>query len=114
MANNMGKCCNSQKDASCCRITSKPTKEDEEVTSMNKLRIDSGKCDWNFFPLQLDFNPHFDRTKISTESENQQNSPKLSKRFGRGAVESGLTHECGVFGAMACGDWPSQVRKKNL
>ena len=23
------------------------------------------------------------------------------KRFGRGAVESGLTHECGVFGVVA-------------
>lgn len=22
---------------------------------------------------------------------------------------SGLTHECGVFGAIACGDWPTQV-----
>ncbi|XP_060810242.1 amidophosphoribosyltransferase isoform X1 [Amyelois transitella] len=32
-----------------------------------------------------------------------------SKRFGRGAVESGLTHECGVFGAIATGDWPTQV-----
>lgn len=51
------------------------------------------------------------QTKISTDSEKQPNSPKQSKRFGRGAVESGLTHECGVFGAMACGDWPSQVEK---
>lgn len=33
----------------------------------------------------------------------------LQKRFGRGAVLSGLTHECGVFGAMACGEWPTQV-----
>lgn len=32
-----------------------------------------------------------------------------NKRLGRGAVESGLTHECGVFGAIACGDWPTQV-----
>lgn len=32
-----------------------------------------------------------------------------SKRFGRGAVESGLTHECGVFGAIGTGDWPTQV-----
>lgn len=33
----------------------------------------------------------------------------LAKRYGRGAVQSGLTHECGVFGAMACGDWPTQL-----
>lgn len=31
------------------------------------------------------------------------------KRLGRGVVESGLTHECGVFGAIACGDWPTQM-----
>lgn len=31
------------------------------------------------------------------------------KRFGRGAVESGLTHECGVFGAIGIGEWPSQL-----
>ncbi|KAL0850559.1 hypothetical protein ABMA28_012334 [Loxostege sticticalis] len=31
------------------------------------------------------------------------------KRFGRGAVESGLTHECGVFGAIGTGEWPTQV-----
>ncbi|KAL4721139.1 hypothetical protein ACJJTC_009419 [Scirpophaga incertulas] len=32
-----------------------------------------------------------------------------NKRFGRGAVESGLTHECGVFGAIGTGDWPTQI-----
>lgn len=32
-----------------------------------------------------------------------------SKRHGRGAVESGLTHECGVFGAIGTGEWPTQV-----
>ncbi|KAH9629605.1 hypothetical protein HF086_002541 [Spodoptera exigua] len=32
-----------------------------------------------------------------------------SRRLGRGAVESGLTHECGVFGAISTGDWPTQV-----
>ena len=30
------------------------------------------------------------------------------KRAGRGAVLSGLTHECGVFGAIAT-EWPTQV-----
>lgn len=32
----------------------------------------------------------------------------VSKRLGRGTVTSGLTCECGVFGAMACGEWPTQ------
>lgn len=31
------------------------------------------------------------------------------KRLGRGKVESGLTHECGVFGAIATGSWPTQL-----
>ncbi|XP_017774822.1 PREDICTED: amidophosphoribosyltransferase-like [Nicrophorus vespilloides] len=31
------------------------------------------------------------------------------KRLGRGAVESGLTHECGVFGAIGTGDWPTEL-----
>lgn len=31
------------------------------------------------------------------------------KRLGRGAIMSGLTHECGVFGAIATGDWPTQI-----
>lgn len=31
------------------------------------------------------------------------------KRLGRGVVSSGLTHECGVFGAIAAGDWPSKI-----
>lgn len=31
------------------------------------------------------------------------------KRFGRGAVQSGLTHECGVFGAIGSGEWPTEL-----
>lgn len=31
------------------------------------------------------------------------------KRYGRGAVHSGLTHECGVFGAIATGDIPIDI-----
>lgn len=39
---------------------------------------------------------------------------RKSKRLGRGAVSSGLTCECGVFAAMACGVWPTQrVSKKS-
>lgn len=34
--------------------------------------------------------------------------PEKSQRLGRGAVNSGLTCECGVFAAMACGEWPTQ------
>lgn len=31
------------------------------------------------------------------------------KRIGRGAVTSGLTHECGVFGAIGTGEWPTHL-----
>ncbi|XP_068628732.1 amidophosphoribosyltransferase-like isoform X3 [Battus philenor] len=42
--------------------------------------------------------------------DNTQSEVKVrSKRYGRGAVESGLTHECGVFGAIGTGEWPTQV-----
>ncbi|XP_075989297.1 amidophosphoribosyltransferase-like isoform X2 [Anticarsia gemmatalis] len=34
---------------------------------------------------------------------------KINKRLGRGAVQTGLTHECGVFGAISTGEWPTQV-----
>lgn len=34
---------------------------------------------------------------------------RLGKRYGRGQVESGLTHECGVFGCIGVGDWPTTL-----
>lgn len=45
---------------------------------------------------------------LSTEGE-QGKRATGSKRAGRGAVLSGLTHECGVFGAIATGEWPTQI-----
>lgn len=33
----------------------------------------------------------------------------INKRKGRGQVTSGLTHECGVFGAIGCGEWPTHL-----
>lgn len=38
---------------------------------------------------------------------------RKNKRLGRGAVNSGLTCECGVFAAMACGEWPTQRVSEN-
>lgn len=55
------------------------------------------------------------RTELISESDTdcdikKGNKPKVfNKRAGRGKVLTGLTHECGVFGAIACGDWPTQV-----
>ncbi|KAK0083867.1 hypothetical protein PV325_008090 [Microctonus aethiopoides] len=40
----------------------------------------------------------------------QKNEKKpQSKGETRGQKSSGLTHECGVFGCIAAGDWPSQI-----
>lgn len=33
----------------------------------------------------------------------------VNRRKGRGAVSSGLTHECGVFGAIGTGEWPTNL-----
>lgn len=33
----------------------------------------------------------------------------IKKRLGRGKVDSGLTHECGVFGAIGTGEWPTNL-----
>ncbi|XP_052747490.1 amidophosphoribosyltransferase isoform X1 [Bicyclus anynana] len=71
---------------SCCARE----RRDEVTTPMKRLKVneceDSCQCD---------------RTQGEVKIK--------SKRFGRGAVESGLTHECGVFGAIGTGDWPTQV-----
>ncbi|XP_046967800.1 amidophosphoribosyltransferase-like isoform X2 [Vanessa cardui] len=65
----------------------------EDETTDRLSANETGSC-------QID-SCHCDRT---------QNEVKInSKRFGRGAVESGLTHECGVFGAIGTGEWPTQV-----
>lgn len=42
-------------------------------------------------------------------SEVVEKYPLGKKRLGRGARESGLTHECGVFGAIATGEWPTEL-----
>lgn len=50
-------------------------------------------------------------SKLSLDTKNDSEKPAsvgIQKRLGRGAVSSGLTHECGVFGAISCGEWPSQ------
>lgn len=46
----------------------------------------------------------------ASTSEDSKNKGEIKgKRFGRGAVESGLTHECGVFGVIGAGKWPTNV-----
>lgn len=48
-------------------------------------------------------------TSNATSSESAGKVETKAKRFGRGAVESGLTCECGVFGVVATGKWPTTV-----
>lgn len=45
----------------------------------------------------------FDKLNLSNERI------KKIQRIGRGAVDSGLTHECGVFGAIGTGEWPTNL-----
>lgn len=43
-------------------------------------------------------------SKVGAMTLDSKNKGEIKgKRFGRGAVESGLTHECGVFGVVGCG-----------
>lgn len=46
---------------------------------------------------------------VAAAVNDAKKSKVVDKRIGRGIVESGLTHECGVFGAIGCGEWPTQV-----
>lgn len=44
--------------------------------------------------------------------ENQMDCKRRTKSNGVEEPEeaiTGMRHECGVFGALACGEWPSQV-----
>ncbi|XP_044756034.1 amidophosphoribosyltransferase-like [Coccinella septempunctata] len=41
--------------------------------------------------------------------ENVAEQMSLDKRKGRGEVNSGLTHECGVFGCIGTGEWPTSL-----
>lgn len=42
-------------------------------------------------------------------TDNEKDKRLRSKREARDQRMSGLTHECGVFGCIAAGDWPSQI-----
>lgn len=46
-------------------------------------------------------------TSLKQQPSSMKDREITGKRFGRGAIGSGLTHECGVFGVVATGKWPS-------
>lgn len=41
--------------------------------------------------------------------ESKRDKVLCTKKQMRGQTMTGLTHECGVFGCIAAGDWPSQI-----
>jgi hypothetical protein len=49
------------------------------------------------------------KTKVADDALTSKVAIHKGRKLGRGAVESGLTHECGVFGVVAAGKWPSNV-----
>jgi amidophosphoribosyltransferase len=62
---------------------------------------DATKIEQNDLEAQLD--------DLQVDATTSKHNNLTGKRLGRGAVQSGLTHECGVFGAIATGDWPTQI-----
>lgn len=48
-------------------------------------------------------------SRLSMEEKKSKCTRPRSKGETRGQRPTGLTHECGVFGCIAAGDWPSQV-----
>lgn len=53
-------------------------------------------------------------TSKSQNTQTTKSAELKGKRLGRGAVESGLTHECGVFGVVGTGDWPTNVSRTHI
>lgn len=52
---------------------------------------------------------------VDPGTTNPEKSTAVNSKYTRGNnVLSGLTHECGVFGAIASGDWPTSVREINM
>lgn len=48
-------------------------------------------------------------SKIADDELTSRVAIHKGRKLGRGAVESGLTHECGVFGVVGAGKWPTTV-----
>lgn len=71
--------------------------------------MDSNKSTKDSQDSQVDESLAMSKLTLDTKGDSvKPMSVGLQIRYGRGAVLSGLTHECGVFGAMACGEWPTQ------
>ncbi|XP_045509548.1 amidophosphoribosyltransferase-like isoform X1 [Colias croceus] len=80
-------------------------------TGPNSCRLQNDEASLNSTHdrLTMDDRPELRCQSDSCQCDTQGEVKLKSKRFGRGAVESGLTHECGVFGAIGTGEWPTQV-----
>ena len=82
-------CCTTTTDTdNCCKTNGVADVDNNNASNMSVLLEDTTTTS----------------TKIMTEEEKKQLQPS-----GCGKEVTGLTHECGVFGAIACGDWPTQI-----
>lgn len=54
------------------------------------------------------------RESSKTETQTTMSAELKGKRLGRGQVETGLTHECGVFGVVGTGEWPTNVSLNSI
>ncbi|KAM7362538.1 phosphoribosylamidotransferase [Cochliomyia hominivorax] len=75
----------------CCSETTTPTTNSDNCCKTNAVADNNNESNM-----------------LSTEAADTTEK-ELQKPGGCGKEITGLTHECGVFGAIACGDWPTQI-----
>jgi hypothetical protein len=67
------------------------------------------------FPLHLLYATNYDLFSGGTEMSSRESTELIVERKTKstktviGKEETGLTHECGVFGCIATGEWPTQI-----
>ncbi|XP_052865403.1 amidophosphoribosyltransferase-like isoform X1 [Anopheles cruzii] len=79
------------------------------ISSLNTAKSGPEPCHDSNRQLDLPPSEILSRPHGDDGMESMDHRRPMGKRSGRGEVSSGLTHECGVFGAIATGDWPTQI-----
>ncbi|XP_068968524.1 amidophosphoribosyltransferase-like isoform X1 [Bombus flavifrons] len=59
--------------------------------------------------IKISCNMQADSCTEIVPQESKRDKVLCTKKQMRGQTMTGLTHECGVFGCIAAGDWPSQI-----
>lgn len=83
------KCCRENKDSTCCSLSKSDSGKSLRTLKSKMLKIN---LSLQFFLMQKN-----KELKICDSNTNDVGVP------------SGLRHECGVFGAIGCGEWPTHV-----